>query len=430
MSVALPKTPTGHELEEYFAALLQATGHYVWKNIEEPNILELDIVATDYREDKPRSRVFEVKGTEPELGEIFKLLGRMHYLGLDEGAFVATSAPRERDAEWFERVCKSIAIKFIVVDDLDKSDAVFDEHGFGRAKRLAHGMWRYSYWIERIYITALRQLRRERPDLEMPKAALRYYRLVNSGVFLTADATEKVGKIYEAYQEHPGLTAELADELSPSGDGRAMTKEALNRGAHTVLQATWYLEHRARLSILKAATDYLIAGGPVSVPVRGGVRKEGDKLVIDFGIVSLPDSFLRGLHWLSKQKQYTLYPLFWQNLLWGWGGVLPDQHRKWVLSEIARASGLDPSNAEIAITAMDQLFPVDNGWWRHFDNADYAFVMLTPFHFQGLGVFHQMVRFRAKTYPEYVTTGEYTARDFARRNNALVRLVTEASAAP
>ena len=328
-------------MEEYFAALLQTTGHYVWKNIEEPNILELDIVATDYRGDEPRSRVFEVKGTEPELGEIFKLLGRMHYLGLDEGAFVATSAPRERDAEWFERVCKSIAIKFIVVDDLDQSDAVFDEHGFGRAEALAHGIWRYSYWIERIYITALRQLRKERPDLEMPKAALRYYRLVNSGVFLTADATEKVGKIYEAYQEHPGLTAELAAELSATGDGQAMTSEALNRGLHTVLHATWYLEHRARLSILKAATDYLIAGGRFSRTQLGyrASRRARDRLWDREPAGLVPE----GPAWLSNQEQYALYPLFWQNLLWGWGGVLPNEHRERVLADIAHASGLEPA---------------------------------------------------------------------------------------
>lgn len=130
---------------------------------------------------------------------------------------------------------------------------------------------------------------------------------------------------------------------------------------------------------------------------------------------------------LSKQEQYALYPLFWQNLLWGWGGVLPDEHRERVLSDIAQASGLEPANAEYAITAMDQLFPVENGWWRHFDNADYEFVMLTPFHFQGIGVFHQMLRFGATKYHEYVTTGQYTASDFARRNNALVKLVTEAS---
>jgi hypothetical protein len=53
--------------------------------------------------------------------------------------------------------------------------------------------------------------------------------------------------------------------------------------------------------------------------------------------------------------------------------------------------------------------------------------MLTPYHLQGIGAFHQMVRSGATKYSEYVTTGQYTARDLARRNNALVALLTEAA---
>lgn len=53
--------------------------------------------------------------------------------------------------------------------------------------------------------------------------------------------------------------------------------------------------------------------------------------------------------------------------------------------------------------------------------------MLTPFHFQGIGAFHQMMRADAEGYDRYVTSGQYTARDLARRNNALVALLDEAS---
>lgn len=76
-------------------------------------------------------------------------------------------------------------------------------------------------------------------------------------------------------------------------------------------------------SAQEAATDYLIEGGPV--------RGEGKELTIDFGILSLPDSFVQGLQWLGEQPQYALYPLFWQKLMWGWGGILPDERRGQVL---------------------------------------------------------------------------------------------------
>src|SRR4051812_10756887 len=117
----LSDVPTGHELEEFFAAVLQSAGAYVEKNIEDPNVLELDIVATEYATKQPASTLIEVKGTEPRLGDIFKLIGRMTYLGIAKGAFITTVKPRDAEAPLFEKVCAAQGVAFVACDDLKEA---------------------------------------------------------------------------------------------------------------------------------------------------------------------------------------------------------------------------------------------------------------------------------------------------------------------
>jgi hypothetical protein len=418
-TIVLPATPSGHELEDFFAALLQSTRHYVETNIEERNILELDIVATDYPQGQPRRRLFEVKGTSARLADVFTLIGRMRYLDVAHGAFITTEEPRDRDAAWFERVCQRCGVEFLMVPDLTEASTLFESHGFGLATPLEHAIWRYSYWIERSFVRTIRAMR---PTVMTARAAHEYYMLVNSEVFLTPDPVDKVAALYAAYQSHPRLTHELADEMAGGWDaGQAMLQQALFRGRHPALQATMYFEHRGRLAILKAATDYLLAGGAVDTSTPGTIR-------IDFRIADLPQTFASGLDWLGRQPKYWLFPLFWHNYLWGWGGVLPDEHREGVLSEIGAASGLAGDEIDAALNAFDELFPTEAGWHHHFSNADYQFVKLMPAPLQGLGAFHQLRWSGAEDYHNYVTTGQYTASDLARRHNTAVSLLEAESA--
>lgn len=418
-TIVLPATPSGHELEDFFAALLQSTGHYVETNIEERNILELDIVATDYPDGLPRRRLFEVKGTPARLSDVFTLIGRMRYLDVAHGTFITTAEPRDRETTWFEGVCERCGVEFLMVPELTEASTLFEERGFGLATPLEHAIWRYSYWIERSFV---RTIRATRPTVMTARAANEYYMLVNSEVFLTPDPVDKVAALYAAYQSHPHLTHELAEEMAGDWDAaQAMLEQALNRGRHPALQAAMYFEHRGRLAILKAATDYLLAGGAVDTSTPGTIR-------VDFRIADLPQTFANGLEWLGRQPKYWLFPLFWQNYLWGWGGVLPDEHREGVLFEIGAATGLAGSEIDAALAALDQLFPTESGWHHHFSNADYQFVKLVPAPLQGLGAFHQLRWAGAEDYDEYVTTGQYTASDLARRHNTAVSLLEAESA--
>jgi hypothetical protein len=414
----LPDTPAGRELEEFFAALLQTTGHYVEKNIEERNILELDIAATNYQESEARLRLFEVKGTPPRLEDIFKFVGHMTYLGLREGAFIATAEPRDRELSWFQGVCQKTNVKLILVPDLSAAPEVFDAAGFGNADPLRHQIWRFSYWVERLFVKLLRDLRPQSPAAQ---AAIEYYRVVNSEVFLAKDPIDKLTRLYAAFQEHPHLTRDIADDLAAEReDADALIRSAWRTGRPRALPAAMYFEHRGRLSILKAATDYLVEGGHI--------RHSGDRTTIDLRIADLPQSFLAGLTWLQQQPRYWLFPLFWQNFLWAWGGLLPLDHRDGVMTQIEAASGMNSGDGANAMAALDNLFPTNQGWIRTFEDfASYQFVLMTPFHFQGVGAFHQLSLAGLTEYDQYLPTGQYTAQHFAARHNAAAALVAEAA---
>ena len=69
--VRLPEFPRGKEFEEYISALFQTGGYYIERNIiyrESSDVLELDIIKTDYSKTLPNIDVVEVKSKGWGLG--------------------------------------------------------------------------------------------------------------------------------------------------------------------------------------------------------------------------------------------------------------------------------------------------------------------------------------------------------------------------
>lgn len=62
--VKLPEFPRGKEFEKYISALFQTGGYYIERSItyrEGSDVLELDIIKTDYSTALPNIDVLEVK---------------------------------------------------------------------------------------------------------------------------------------------------------------------------------------------------------------------------------------------------------------------------------------------------------------------------------------------------------------------------------
>lgn len=131
---SLPADPTGLQFEDFIAAHLAARGVFVESGVTERNprdILELDIVWTDYAVAQPRRRPIEIKSGGWGLGDFFKFNGWMHYLGLDGGSFIYRHLSDELSTPLVAGVAQRAGVQAIHLKDLAAADAALQCHRRG-----------------------------------------------------------------------------------------------------------------------------------------------------------------------------------------------------------------------------------------------------------------------------------------------------------
>lgn len=255
-------------------------------------------------------------------------------------------------------------------------------------------------------------------DSDGAKAAIAYQRLVNDGLFFANDSYQQLSMLYEAYKEHPKLTAATAREMDGEEfDAQAIAPnsltmhQALYEGHHPLLQACMFFEHRARLALLKTAIDLTLerpSGLTLAVVDPGGD--------IDwnlFLIHTLPSTFKAGQAWLAEQPNSKLYATFWQQFLWGWGGFYLEHRKEEEFAWMSEYSGIPVDEIPTALQAFDKFFPI-GGWIAKAGWSDIMVVRMVPWYFQGLGAAYRRVKYGADKFSDLAGTG-YTATDLSRR---------------
>ena len=99
-SISLPDLPKKTEFEEYVSAFFQSGGYYIERNIIERDVeevLELDIITTNYNSSPPEIKLIEVKSGGWGFPDIFKIRGWMDYLNISEGALIVNEGKRDID---------------------------------------------------------------------------------------------------------------------------------------------------------------------------------------------------------------------------------------------------------------------------------------------------------------------------------------------
>ena len=116
-SVSLPDLPKGKEFEEYISAFFHSSGnYYIERNIierEVEEVLELDIVTTDYSPSPPGIKLLEIKSGEWGFPDLFKLRGWMDYLNIENGLFIA--AKRKDNINFIKEKAKNLNIDLVVI---------------------------------------------------------------------------------------------------------------------------------------------------------------------------------------------------------------------------------------------------------------------------------------------------------------------------
>lgn len=419
----IPGTAT--EVEDYVAALFQSAGYFVEKNVVEADVsevLELDLIATDYRGPRPSHVLAEAKSGDWGFSELFKVVGWMRYLEIQTGGFFVAKAPDDNHAASIAKRMKPLGLAVVDLGDFSQATTRFAEAGFsGSFDTISVSLWRFAYAIERTLITKLRARAKSEPGLAGPSAALEHYRLVNNELFFVKDARDRLFKLYDAYMTYPKMSLSIALELggatfdaSPSNTRSDLLTAALRYGKHDVLQACLYLEHRARLSILKAAIDYRSqTGQPLARP-----KLQKPTLVAP----DLPSTFYGGIDKLQGNASFSRYALLWQIFLWGFGGFYLEDRRDTEFDWLAKQSGVPVDEIPAALSAFDLLFPIPNGWFTRAGNTQCVILKMVPPAFRGLGANHRLWRYAHNKWEDF-DSGDYTVKDLANWNNIVYRLL-------
>ncbi|MEV8311916.1 hypothetical protein AB0P36_32490 [Streptomyces flavidovirens] len=424
----LPDIPgAGEQLEDYVAALFQASGQFVEKSIvgsDPADLFELDIVTMDYAHEEAIRRLTEVKGGGWGYTDLFKVVGWMQYLKIQHGAFFIT---RWDDRETAPSRMRPLGLDVVCFDDFEAAPEHFSEKGFGTfAARELIELWRHSYGVERRFVKLIHK--RAKTGEEGAKAAKTYHRQINNGTFLARAPEESLALLYEAYGEHPKLTRGYAHELDggsfdpQSESADSASYKAMFEGKYPELQACAYLEHRARLSILKAAVDYALAHPDGAPELR---MSEDRKVWVFQGLTyhALPATFHSGMAWLREQPNFRRYATFWQQLLWGWGGFYLDDREEQEFEWMSTYSGIPVDEIPTALEALDRFFPTTDGWFVTAGATDVRMVKMVPWIFQGIGAHHRRVQYGLNDQPDLSGLNPrswYTLRDLAKRINCAV----------
>jgi hypothetical protein len=425
----LAKDPKGWELEDLVAAHFASRGSYVEIGVKERSpdeILELDTVWTDYRNEPQTRHPVEVKSGDWGLGDVFKFYGWTRYLGLEPGEFIHKEACGRLDPASLDHIKGRTGINVLHVPTPEDAEAHFNTLGLPEPhwKGLS-GTWRFSFWAQRRLLASLREAIRQNVCPESAKAAKRYHLLINDAVFFVADVRDRVGELLSAHFEHQALGATAAYELETGNvefndPPETMTfKRALYDGHHFPIQACLYLAHRARLYILKALVDYWLARE------RGEIEKTGIMLgetLYDLTSGRLSHSMATGLDELSAARSFRMFPVFWQVFLWSWGGFLLKDREGDEYADLERETGVIRDEIPIALSAFDKLFPTVAGWFSEPRYDSRRVLKLMPAAMRGIGAFRRQLRSGVESYSKLGYT-DFTASRLQSDHNVGARLL-------
>jgi len=415
--VALSPIPSaGRELEDYVAGLFLSAGYFIEKGVHErddTDVLELDTVATKYDAPGPSAVLVEAKGGRWGFPDIFKIVGWMHYLGINKGGFFVKD--RTIDLAAVHQRVAPLGVSLVDLGDFRNPGACFRKAGFGEIcdPRLP-GLWRYSFWVERCLLDRLRAQKRAEPGSKGPTTALLYHDFINDHVFFIKDVGERLGLLYEAYRSHPKLSCALATEMGGGVFNATTTRtrervfaEAMYAGKHPAVQASFYIEHRARLSILKTAIDLACHAGAAA-------SRLGE----------LPATFRDGLRVLRERPSFRRYALLWQVFLWGFGGFYLADRVDEEFACLSEQTGIPISEIGLGLEAFDVLFPLREGSWIvPIRNTAIRAVKMVPMPFRGVGAFQRLKRAQARTYREFGYS-DHTSRELVQWHNSAVALLS------
>jgi hypothetical protein len=434
ISVSLPDLPREKEFEEYISAFFQSSGNYIERNITKKGVLELDIIATDYYLSLPKIKLLEVKSGGWGFSDLFKVRGWMYYLKISKGALITRKeSSKKSDINFSKEIARKLHIDLVAIPDLDKSKKVLSKLISNRTIEDVDILtWRFSYWVERNLLKHLNHKKRFDPNKKCFKALEDYYFKVNSKIFFTKNIVQKVNELYSTFHEYSHISAKCGNEiLGNIFDDECNTvptqifQDTYSKCNYNDIQISTFIEHRARLAILKNAVDYMLYRETATNKAKtSDVIKKTSGLKISL-LGSLPGSFKNALETISKQKYFYLYPVFWQWFMWIFGGFILKDYENEEYKALSQKTGIPIEEIPNAFEAYQILFPLDGGWFIDLSpTSNIKKLKMFSVPFMGIGaIYRRLLYTESKKFEELKVSGMHTLDDLIKWNNLTVEVL-------
>lgn len=424
-AITLESNPIEKDYEDYICAYFQSGGLYVEKSIihrETEEILELDIIFTDFNNDKVTRKLVEIKSGNWGFSEIFKVKGWLVYLKMDDGLFIIKKS--KDSVDYFKRKAAELSIELIDNSDLSKTNGCLGKFLHQPAEEKEIETLRFSYLLERKLLKQIKDLKKKHPDNEGYKNLDDYFFKINSGTFFSNSPVRRIKQLFETFIKYKNITAKICHELE-SGEYDEDVEELSNdcfkslfyKAENSPLQIALYIEHMARLTILKSCTEHLLRN-----------HKETfweDKFSESLDYLSIPQTIKNGLEVLVKEPFFHRYPVFWQFFTYVMGGFILTDLRDKEYAYISENTGIPVEEIPNAFESFNKLFPKPGGWMFTMPRSNIEWHRFFPIPFSGVGANHR--RFihlhefpeENKTYEELskLINGQKTMADIIKWNN-------------
>lgn len=431
--VTLPELPKGKEFEEFISAYFQSSGLYVERNIVDKGleeVLELDIITTDYNKTPPSIKLHEIKSGGWGFPDIFKLRGWIDYLKIPSALLVTNNS--KDNIEFIKEKAKSLSVELATVEKLENTaSALYDFYPSETINEEDVSTWRFSYWVERKLLHLLNQKKKAHKDRKSYRAIEQYYHDVSSGIFFTENIANRVEMLYDSFRKHPRLSAKCANELvggSFDDDPAVVAKKIFSDTYYDCkindIQISTFVEHRARLALLKSAVDFKLYE-------KAGVTSKTESYLEFLGVKIpslnfLPHTFSTGLSQISEHKYFHRYPVFWQWFLYYFGGFILKDYQEQEYKLLSEKTGIPVDEIPNAFSAYQILFPLEVGWMMDLPKSNISCLRMFSVPFMGIGANVRRVSYtETGSYKDLKLTGLHTTNDLIKWNNLIVELLSE-----
>lgn len=425
-AITLVSNPIEKDYEEFICAYFQSGGLYVEKSIihrETEEILELDIIATDFLEKNIGKKLIEIKSGNWGFSDIFKVKGWLVYLVMsDNGVFIVKKMKDSFD--YFKKKSSQLGIELIDNSDLTKTNEALSHLLHQQAEDKEIETLRFSYLLERKLLKEIKNLKKADPNNQGYKYLDDYFFKVNSGTFFSNNPVKRIRQLFETFLKYKNLTAKICHELE-FGEYDDEIEELSNecfkklfyKAENSPLQIALYIEHMARLTILKSCTEHLI-------------RKHKDEFsesnfgeLLDY--LSIPQTIKNGLKEIVKEPYFHRYPVFWQFFTYVMGGFILTDLKAEEYEYISENTGIPVKEIPNAFASFNKLFPKSGGWMFNMPNSNIEWHRFFPIPFCGIGANHRRflhlkgIKEDEQTYEKLneKLSGQMTMKDLIKWNN-------------